>query len=634
MINVLMNVITNIIPFLVFLFLNIFVCIVSKKKFGSVLPLTLTGSVFIVYILQFILGTFKAGIYLLLLLALLGVALYIYKGIKVGVDVSNKLIITNGFYAFIAIFIIFLIIDFNRYFYMWDEYMHWGKMVKEMLRLDKFYYVNESVLLRHKDYPPFISVFETIWCFLSGGYSEMRISMAIHVYLMSIVTPFLFEKNELDNKGFLKNLHVQTMITLAFIVLICYLDAYMSFNTVYADILVGLMFSYSMYLVFTREAVSDLYSYAAYVMIMFGILNIKQIGITFFGISIAYFTYMLVLENKKFTKSKLVAMWLIPIILSFTTYYLWNRAVNMQGNVQVQFDIKNKVNILDACRYVIRPGYQHDTIQRFATAIFEKSLVKGYLPITYAAGIILVCVVLEILHRFNKDKLAFIEKIVLQVLLFGGAVGYALVMLLLYIFCFEKNETDFLWSFPRYMGSYLTGALILVVFIAINIYYKRITAIKPYYLTLFVLLEMIVLDSSNMVHYMPQIFKEDKMAAYREMADPINEIVEPGKSVYVNYSKTNDDIEQVTLAYYTDGINIAEEWMDIQNIDYSADENAEQLQAAIDMLKKYDYMYTIQVTDSFNQSFASYNNGQPFEFYSIYRIDSDGNNLEFNKINK
>ena len=80
---------------------------------------------------------------------------------------------SNGFYAFILVYIVFLFLDAGRSFSKWDDLMHWGKMVKEMFRIDRFY--SESNLLQiHKDYPPFMQLFEYVWCRFGGGTESLK----------------------------------------------------------------------------------------------------------------------------------------------------------------------------------------------------------------------------------------------------------------------------------------------------------------------------------------------------------------------------------------------------------------------------------------------------------------------------
>ena len=69
----------------------------------------------------------------------------------------------------------------------WDEFSHWGKMVKEMFRLDSFYSTKLSNLMVHKDYPPIIQIYELLWVKLSNSYSETILIKSIHFLELSLL---------------------------------------------------------------------------------------------------------------------------------------------------------------------------------------------------------------------------------------------------------------------------------------------------------------------------------------------------------------------------------------------------------------------------------------------------------------
>ena len=156
-----MSLLTLLVILSFFLLANLTTVIISKHTFGKCLPLTLMSTAFSLYFSQIIFKTFKIGFYFMLAYSLFSIIYILYK------RKDNKLLtkiketyFTNGFYAFVIVTIIVSIFDFNRMYSHWDEYSHWGEMLKEMIRLYKFYSVSSSVLQVHKDYPPLLQLFE------------------------------------------------------------------------------------------------------------------------------------------------------------------------------------------------------------------------------------------------------------------------------------------------------------------------------------------------------------------------------------------------------------------------------------------------------------------------------------------
>ena len=179
------------IPFVILALTNCWVVFWNKKSFGISLPATLTGTVLLTYFSQLLFHTFNIGIYVCLAAAVSAVILLILR--RKDRDFISRCF-SEGFFVFLAICLFFLVMDYGRWLSEWDEYSHWGKMVKEMFRLDRFYSEPQSNLLVHKDYPPFAVIFEMLWCRFSGGYSAGGATMALHILGFSMVLPLALEQ--------------------------------------------------------------------------------------------------------------------------------------------------------------------------------------------------------------------------------------------------------------------------------------------------------------------------------------------------------------------------------------------------------------------------------------------------------
>lgn len=140
----------------------------------------------ILYISQMVFASFQPGMAVLLFVTISVIpAMIVYRRrVKV-------VLFTNGLSCFLIAAVIFAILDYHRSFTQWDELSHWGMMTKEMLCLDNWYSVPTSRLLVHKDYPPFVSIIEMLGCKLAGGYSEAKAYLMLHLFSISMVTPFL-----------------------------------------------------------------------------------------------------------------------------------------------------------------------------------------------------------------------------------------------------------------------------------------------------------------------------------------------------------------------------------------------------------------------------------------------------------
>ena len=132
------------IPLIYFILTNGLFVLLFNKSFGKCIPITLIISTFTLYISQFLFKTFNIGVIINILFPFIFLLLIFIKRKKENVQVFYKNFFSNGFYIFLVIYICIYIFDFYRVFTKWDEFSHWGVMVKEMYRLDRFYSVKQS----------------------------------------------------------------------------------------------------------------------------------------------------------------------------------------------------------------------------------------------------------------------------------------------------------------------------------------------------------------------------------------------------------------------------------------------------------------------------------------------------------
>ena len=169
-----------ILPLFYLLLSNATTVCIFKKKFIKVLPITLMFIVFPLFISGVVFSTFKIGIMINLLYCLCFIPYLLIKKENRKEFKDNYL--SLGLIAFFVLYVFVYLFDLNRNFTVWDEFSHWGVMLKEMLRLDNFYSVTKSTLMVHKDYPPVLQLFEFFWIKLCGSYREAYAIKALHFF--------------------------------------------------------------------------------------------------------------------------------------------------------------------------------------------------------------------------------------------------------------------------------------------------------------------------------------------------------------------------------------------------------------------------------------------------------------------
>ena len=329
----------------------------------------------------------------------------------------------------ILIYLLFSLIIFIYYqkagFRFTDEYMHWGPMVKELFRTNQFYCSDESMLLVHKDYPPFFSLIELLFCFFGRGYVEKYLYIGLLSFVLAIIISISF-----NNKN--KVLSFIGLLLLGFIFqyIPSIQDSTSIYNSIYIDYAMSLLFVFVInYLI--RVEQFDNFDNKLLALCFTALLLSKQIGILYFALCILY---MLV-----FTKHKKIKM-LISIFMPIIFFGIWKMIVINNGIVG-QFSINN----------VSLRTESNDILRVFIKALINRPLfIKPF----FICSLLIFAIVLVSL--FFADKRVFIIYSV-------GLVSYLFTICLLYMFVFSVEEAMVLSSFERYIISYVYIGISLLV---------------------------------------------------------------------------------------------------------------------------------------------------------------------------
>lgn len=605
-----MSIFRCILPVVFFTVVNSAVSVIWKKTFGRCLPFTFISSILIVFFSQLLFDTFQLGMYFLLILFPFSIYVLIRK------KDEKQYYLTNGLYIFLCLSVLFLFIDFGRHFFLDDELGFWGKMVKEMIRMDKFYYLNESTLRGHNDYPPFIPLFEYIWCRLSLGFSECVCTFALHIFEFGIIVPAVFDDFFKEKSG-IHRILVDLLLCVSFTGFIIYLDSSDAFNAIYADTLLGMEFSYGIYLVHRKET-DSLFGLICYCMILITTLMTKQVGIAFFMLSVFYY-----LISDLRNVGKRIPGLLLCLIVPVSFLLLWNRVIAPYDIVK-QFDL-NKISISGFKEVLSGGTYQFEAVKLYVNALFKTSIYSFPIPVTFLSALLLALLLLELLKSHTED-----ENIPsMQLTCFIGTAGYAFMMLLLYAFCYPEREALVLQSYDRYMSSY-TCAMFLSIFIIYASSFKdRIEQFDVRRMLIGSLVVLVLLDWNRLLNFAPQMILGDRFGTYRNLAEKFEEELPHGSMVYILYDHDGADSYPAFVSYYCEDIYLSKVNIDLFADDYT---DEKEYRRAIDELKKHDFMYAVDVSDSFNKFFSDLNSGNEYTAGCYYRITKDGNGIRMEKV--
>ena len=598
---------------------NLTTVIICNKTFGKCLPLTMMIQAFILYLSQMIFKTFNIGFYIAIIYALISV-IYIIKNRK-SKTILKKIhnnFITNSFYFFIIVLIFFSIFDFNRVYTHWDEFSHWGEMLKEMIRTDKFYSSSLSVLQVHKDYPPIIQLFELFIIKLFGSYKECYAIFALHLLELSLFTFLIDDSIKLDKK----NLIIGTFFTILLIFLsIILFDLHGIVNSIYIDYFLAFLVAYILITIFLSKDKTSIFTLLNIGISSSFLLLTKQIGISLYAMIIFFFFICLIMDNKKIKISKgniiiLLKIVFLIIVIPILLLLCWNNYIK-RLNIDSQFNVSDiKISEL----YNIYKGNsgteeQRTTAINFINALKDYNLTVSYIKLSYFQAIILGLFLIYLLAK--KSKKVFDSKRInlLIITLALGSLGYAFVMFTTYVFCFNGVEALELYSFDRYMSTYILIVVLSYIMLLTYLCYKK--NVVKYIIYSTIILSLIV-PTSKFYNLIPKLNKNSKNI-YEENAEIIRKNVKGNKKVFILAQSTSGDY-QFFIKYYANPIVT-----NLNNYNWPNDNTKEYYKSIKKDIIKYDYIYIANVNDNFNTNYKfvfnnDVQNGQ------LYKIDKESDN--------
>ena len=616
------------IPFVILALTNCWVVFWNKKSFGISLPATLTGTVLLTYFSQLLFHTFNIGIYVCLAAAVSAVILLILR--RKDRDFISRCF-SEGFFVFLAICLFFLVMDYGRWFSEWDEYSHWGKMVKEMFRLDRFYSEPQSDLLVHKDYPPFAVIFEMLWCRFSGGYSAGGATMALHILGFSMVLPLALEQLNGEKKtGRLQKLISKLAIVAAFLLLI------FNFNhvqpmTIYLDLFLPLFYVSLILMAEDRELRRSGFGFTMILLGQFGLIITKQMGLAFVLLVWFFYTMLEALElssEGKVSQEKKSGRWVILAVKSLAilitpavSYSIWNHYITNLGLTgQFSFEI---INVGTIIRILAGGGdyIQHLTYVKFIRALFTTNLGTGIFSMTYASAVLLAFCMLAVLAYLFRTVVHRGEILPYAVLFAVGSAGYAFTMLVLYMFCYSEGEMSVLASYERYMSTYILSEYVILFLLLLRLLARKKVDVCTYPVALGMLgIGLLMAGTGGVSQLMPQMFCE-KDGDYKEQADEIQRLTPADTEVFLISS--HNDVYTYILTYYLDDRRIDKRYLTSNVATWGAD-NTDYWNAVLNCIREDGYVYLYNVTDEVRDALGQYMDDEFVEQALYAAVEENG----------
>lgn len=610
----------SIFPTLIFIAISISLALICKKTFGECLPITLLGSTFIVYLSQYFFSTYNIGLIILVGLALTAIPILIFKRKEINRIYSS--VFSWGLFSFLFLVLLFSVLDYNRHFNNWDEYMTWGTMVKESLRLDKFYIVPEANLLNHKEYPPFSTVFELIWCKFSLSYDEGIFTQALHVLQLSMVFPLITEKiMSKDNSSKIITKIISVIVLncgLILFVLAFDSDGGRIMTNSMVDILFPMIFVYCLLILLEKNnQVLSWFEVIGLVLGCSGLLLVKQVCIAFvlliwFWMCLGILMAIQIKEKKLFVSKSIrfIPVVFVPLLMNKSWGYLVEK-YDLHG----QFELSKIKPSEYIASITTDNGLQNATFKSYIRGLFSINVnTFNWALITYASTVIVLLLCISVLFWKSKGKEEKNLVVTVFLTLVAGTFGYAFMMSVMYLFCFTSEEMGRLASFHRYMSSYVIAEMMVLLYLCLI---KVCNSFKVNSRKIFVCSCVVILlfGSTNFKFFMPQRFLEFEDKRFEDYGKTVCDNTEPGSKVFIVADSNN--MYQFYIGYYANDRVICMDYNNLFGFDFS---NEEQTKKLFGTLSENDYMYVIDYNDNIFNAFSEYTLDGSLENNHIYKI--------------
>lgn len=422
-----------------------------QKKFhlhSSLIPIITFSSVILILFLAGVLNILPHVTFLVFFLGLFSLLIYILK-----YRTSSFIyLFSPGLVFFIAASVALTFILKDRLFVHYDDFTHWGLVVKEMLRIDGL--PDDSTTVTFKNYPPGTALF-IYYILRIVGFAESLAMMAQSYLIFASLAP-LFIYAEWKKP--------LTIIAPLFIAAALFIMGGQNFYTLLVDPLLGyLSIAVALISYYFRKETKKLILINT--LIMSFLILIKDSGKLFFGVLLLWLLYLLFQEFRKLKGEqikKIFSYILLPAVTPLFVNFLWGRYTSKAYDTAYE---DNKFALTTDSIFQIErsPGFVNELFYDVLKAAFDlnNSFFQAILWLLLAIiGSLLFIVIKE--RFFPKKYVAITGTFILFYIL------YITALFAMYVFLMPEGEAEQLASFDRYMSSisiFLVGSMSLFLLI-------------------------------------------------------------------------------------------------------------------------------------------------------------------------
>ena len=464
------------------------VSLLFKRKIDETIAPVIFFIIVLLYCSGLLLGNLLTGIILVVLLFVITLFFLIYNIFKAKSDpkLKNSLsegikqyILTPGLAIWGILFVSVYFICDARIFYSFDEFSHWGLVVKNMFFFNRFGNYNEATTL-FKGYPPGTALWQYfVSKLLCKSFSENHVYQANDWLIISMQVFFL--------KGFSNKMKKEAAFSIVLMMLIpSFFGIYLT--TLYVDAILGIMFAFILIAGFLEEKY-DAFFYITITLATTVLCLTKAVGIFLALCSlliIASHRYFQLKHSDSQSKGSQVLLLAVSgvtgMCLGKLSWIVYLKKTNTSDAWNT-----NELTFSNLISFIKGDGeaYQYETLKNFLRALLQQPIgVKMIITVSYIGWLAIAVVFLGIIKGHIKDEG---KK---KTLVFYGigcvifSLFYASGLLVLYLFTYSPFEATNLASFSRYVNTIVIGMFLFLSAAVLTSCFNQGIRIKSRYILL------------------------------------------------------------------------------------------------------------------------------------------------------
>jgi hypothetical protein len=614
----------------------------------SSLLISLPTAVFGITAVLYIFGIFNlllVGFWVVLAVVALATVLSVALLIKNKELLAHaKSLLSPGLAIFVSLALYSFLLTRGMQLSSWDEFSHWGTIVKATFLFDAVGPYN-PVELGFRSYPPSLSLFEYFVTKLGGAWLEGNIFWAYQLIIWSLFTPFLAQ---------LTWRRWGQLFVIFPLVFIAPLAFFNSLNVTLIDPLLGMLFGYALAIAYVGNILQ--WRLALHVGLAIFMLTLAKDAGTFMAALVVVLYLVRLLAAKKINPEewswkRFAILGSIPTLSLVASNQSWSALVRARVEAPA-FSSPIDIGAFFGALRGEGPAYWQEILSTFGFGISSYPINNdGALGIPQLQLIVLFALVLAgfewMVSRRMGRKFGFasIGTVII------GAIAYTYGLLVLYLFRFGEYEAVRLASYERYLGTYWAGIALFVALITIWLVAGSASSqatsgsktnaegMSELVVAGVVILGLFVLSPVEKLGEFfanPHGYSSQVRAQFEPVLEQAKQAgIQPGDKVWIIAQHTTGFEYWVMRYSLMENETNDANWSlgskadenDVWTVEKSASEWAQEL-------TDYDYVVVLRSTESFAQEFGGlFGNQSDVTSSSVFRVEDDRGSIALTKTN-